>query len=111
MPVDAQFAGTSLGCTSSITRDPLSGNLYVVCELSNPSQETAFSPTVSFGLYMDSGAMIYAGGSSLQNIGVPAGGTTFMRFSIDDAIVTQWKNYGVSPTQVQAKAMFRTDAD
>ena len=111
MPVDAQFAGVSLGCTPSITRDPLSGNLYVICELSNPTQEPAYNPTVAFGLYMDNGAMIYAGGSSLQGVGVPAGGTTLMRFAIDDAIVTQWTSYGVTPTQVQAKAMFRSDAD
>ena len=111
MPVDAQFAGVSLGCTPSITQDPLSGNLYVVCEVSNPAQEAAFDPTVAFGLYMDSGSMIYAGGTTLQGVGVPAGGTTLVRFAIDDSIVSQWKNYGVSPTKVQAKAMFRRDAD
>ena len=111
MPVNAQFAGTSLDCTPSITYDPISGNLFVICELSNPTQEAAYSPTVAFGLYMDNGALIYAGGTTLQGVGVPAGGTTLMRFAIDDAIVTQWSNYGVSPTQVQAKAMFRTDAD
>ena len=110
MPVEPQFAGKKLECASRIERDP-DGTLYVVCELHNPSQIPAYDPSVAFGLYTEGGAMIYAGGMTLQSIGVPAGGSTLVRFPIDKVFVSQWDSYGASPAQVQAGAIFRNDAD
>ena len=110
MTVDAQYAGETLACESRIERDP-DGTMYVVCEMKNPTQIPAYDPTVAFGLYTESGAMLYADGMSLQSVGVPAGGSTLVRFTVDRVFVSQWDSYGVSPAQVHAKAIFRNDAD
>ena len=111
MAVEPQFAGIALPCAASIERDAASNILYAICELGNPTQDAAYDPTVSFALYTENGSMIYADGTTLHGVGVPAGGTTFVRFAIDEAIASQWQSYGVSPAQVQAKAMFRSDTD
>ena len=111
MTVDAQFAGIPLGCEARIERDPLDGALYAVCELSNPLDEPAYDPSICFGLYTDNGTMIYADGMTAQGIGVPAGGTTLVRFSVDEFFVGQWESYGVSAAQIQAQAICRKDAD
>lgn len=110
MTVDAQYAGEKLQCAPRIEHEP-DGSLYVICELQNATQIPAYDPSVAFGLYTDSGAMIYANGMTLQNVGIPAGGTTLVRFRVDDVFVSQWNSYGVSVAQVQAKAIFRNDAD
>lgn len=111
MKVEPQYAGIPLSCEASIARDAASNILYAVCELSNPTQTPAYDPTVTFALYAENGGMIYADGMTLGGVGVPVGGTTLVRFAIDEAIASQWQSYGVSPAQVQAKAMFRSDTD
>ena len=111
MPVDSQFAGMALPVSPSIERDASTGKLHVVCELSNPSAAPAYDPSVTFGLYLDSGAMLYADGVTLQNVGIPAGGTTLVRFPVDDTVAKQWESYGVTPARVQAKAIYRADSD
>ena len=110
MTVDTQFAGEKLQCASRLERDA-DGSLYVICELQNPTQIPAYDPSVTFGLYTENGAMIYADGRTLQGVGVPAGGTTLARFMVDAIFLDQWDSYGASPAQVQAKAIFRNDAD
>ena len=45
--------------------------------------------------------MVYADGTTLQDVGIPAGGTVLVRFDVDEAFVTQWQSYGAMPTQVQ----------
>ena len=111
MPVEAQYAGITLDCTARIERDELDGTLYIICELNNRTQTTAYNPSVAFGLYTDSNALLYADGMTLQNVGILAGGTTLARFPIDEVFLSQWESYNVTPTLVQAKAMFRNDSD
>ena len=111
MTVEAQYAGQGLACAPRIERDESDGSLYVVCELQNPTQTPAYDPSVAFALYTEGGAMIYAGGMTLQSVGVPAGGTTLARFAVDDVFVKQWESYGVTPARAQARAIFRNDAD
>ena len=50
----------------------------------------AYNPTVAIGLYTDSGAMLYSDGTTLQDVGIPAGGTVLVRFDVDEAFVAQW---------------------
>lgn len=110
MSVDQRFASYSLQSESSIVVDT-DGSTSVVCRLTNPMQMDAYAPTVAVGLYTDSGAMIYADGTTLTNVGIPAGGTTLVRFTLDEAFVEQWNSYGVSPAQMQVNASFRRDED
>lgn len=110
MTVDVQYAGERLDCQPHIEHDP-DGTLYVVCEMRNPTDIPAYDPAVAFGLYTEGGAMIYADGMTLQSVGVPAGGSTLVRFVVDSVFVKQWESYGASPTQVRASAIFRNDAD
>lgn len=111
MTVEPQYAGYALNCAPRIERDPADGGLYVVCEIGNPTQMDAYAPSVAFGLYAEGGVLLYADGVTLQNVGIPAGGTVLARFYVEDVFVTQWESYGASPAQVRASATFRNDSD
>ena len=99
LPVDAAFANYDLSAVSEIVRDA-SGDMSVICRLTNSTEMDAYNPTVAIGLYTDSGAMLYS-----------AGGTVLVRFDVDEAFVTQWQSYGAMPTQVHTNAAFRHDED
>lgn len=85
--------------------------MTVVCEVSNPTQTDAYDPTISFGLYTESGAMIYADGVTLQNVGIPAGERMLVRFPVDSVFVRQWTTYNASPSEARVKAVFRLNED
>lgn len=109
MTIEPQYAGVKLPCTARIERE--NGGLAVVCEVQNPTDTAAYDPSIAIGLYTEGGAMIYADGVVLQDVGIPAGGTTLVRFRVDDALVEQWEGYGAAPASAQAQALFRNDAD
>jgi len=111
MEINPQYAGEKLNMQARIESDDYSGKLSVICEISNPAQQPVFDPTVSFGLYTDAGQMLYAGGSTLYGVGVPAGGTVLARFDVDELFISQWISYGVTATQVRASAMVRSAQD
>ena len=108
--MDAAFANYDLSAVSEIVQDA-SGEVSVVCRLTNTTDMDAYNPTVAIGLYTESGAMIYSDGTTLQDVGIPAGGTMLVRFDVDDAFVNQWQSYGAMPTQVNTNASFRRDED
>ena len=110
LPVDAAFANYDLSAVSEIVQDA-SGDMSVICRLTNPTEMDAYNPTVAIGLYTDSGAMLYSDGTTLQDVGIPAGGTVLVRFDVDEAFVAQWQSYGAMPTQVHTNASFRHDED
>lgn len=108
--VAPEYASRDLGVVAEIMRDA-QNNLIVVCELLNDTQTDAFDASVAFGLYTDAGQMIYADGVLLKEIGIPAGGSTLVRFVIDGALTQQWESYGAKVTGVQATAAFRDSDD
>lgn len=110
MAVGEGSARRDLSCVSRVERDE-HGGTTVICELTNPTDEAAYDPTVAFGLYTDEGAMIYADGVTLRDVGIPAGGMTLVRFRIDEAFVEQWNGYGVVPAEAHVNASFGTDDD
>lgn len=110
MTLDAQSPNCELACVSRIEQG-VDGSMVVVCELTNGTQDIAYDPTVAFGLYTEEGMMLYADGATLKDVGIPAGGTTLVRFGIDDVFVDQWDSYGARPTQVRVNASFGTDED
>ncbi len=110
MTIDPAYAGQDLSVISHIETEP-GGEQYVVCEVTNPTSITAYDPTVAFGMYTDEGSMIYADGTMLKNVGVPAGGTVMVRFDIDELFTQQWNSYGAQPSEARAQAMFRSNDD
>lgn len=108
--VDMAYANYDLSAVTTVEQDAV-GHVTVVCELTNGTDLLAFEPTIAFGLYTDSGAMIYADGRTIQGVGIPAGGTIVVRFSVDSVFVNQWKQYGVSIAEARVNAVFRVDED
>ena len=110
LPVDNAYASYDLSAVSEIVQDA-SGDVSVVCRLTNSTDMDAYNPTVALGLYTDDGTMVYADGTTLQDVGIPAGGTVLVRFDVDDVFVKQWQSYGAMPTQANTNASFRKDED
>lgn len=110
MAVDAAFASIDLPVDAQIERDA-SGGMSVLCTVHNDTAADAFGAAVTFGLYTDGGAMVYADGMTLRSVGVPAGDSVIVRFALDDAIVDQWNAYGANITQVRAAASYRDGTD
>ena len=59
----------------------------------------------------ETGRMLYADGATLQDVGIPAGGTLLMRFPVDEDLVAQWDSYGMSAAEARVSAAFRNDED
>lgn len=110
MTVDKHFAALDLSAVATIEQDA-GGGLTVLCAITNGNDEDAFDPTVAFGLYTDGGAMVYADGLTLRNVGLPAGETMLLRFPIDDAIAEQWRSFGANITGAHVNASFSSGAD
>ena len=109
MAVDSTYASRDLEAISSIETDA-SGDVHVICRITNGTDVDAYDPTIAFGLYADTN-LVYADGTTLKDVGIPSGGTLLVRFDIDDAFITQWKSYNSMPTQVMVSAAFRNDED
>lgn len=110
MTVEEEFSSMDLAVAAEIERDAR-GGMTVVCTVTNGTDIEANDPTVSFGLYTDSGAMVYADGLTLFNVGIPAGQTLNIRFDVNDEISDQWNTYGANVTGVHAVGAFRDGTD
>ncbi|MFR2150113.1 MAG: hypothetical protein ACLS7Z_05995 [Christensenellales bacterium] len=64
LPVDNAYASYDLSAVSEIEQD-VSGDVSVVCRLTNSTDMDAYNPTVALGLYTDNGAMLYSDGTTL----------------------------------------------
>lgn len=111
MTIDPAYAGQQLEIVPRIEKGAAEDELSIVCEVRNPTQKDAYDATVAFGLYTDGGSMIYADGRTLSDVGIPAGGTTLVRFDLDELFIEQWMSYGAAPSKVRATAMFRSNDD
>lgn len=110
MNVETAFASMPLEAQAEVVRDAR-GGMTVNLLVTNHTEMDAFDPIIAFGLYTDGGAMVYADGSTLRNVGIPAGNSMLMRFPVDDEIVAQWDTYGANVTQANVSACFRNDSD
>lgn len=109
MTVNPAFANRSL--EASATLNDSAEGLNVLCRLTNTSSEDVFEPSVSFGLYTETGSMVYADGMTVHGVGVPAGGTVLLRFDVEDVFSNQWRSAGFMPTEVRLSATYRNDED
>lgn len=110
MTVDQRYAALDLSAVATIEQDA-GGGITVECAITNGNLVDAYDPTVAFGLYTDGGAMVYADGLTLRNVGLPAGETMLIRFPIDDAVSEQWRNYGANITSAHVNASFASGSD
>lgn len=111
MTIPKEHASYALDAQARIELDEASGEMNVICKISNPTDMDAYDPTISIGLYTLSGVMIYADGVTLQHVGVPAGQTVLTRFPVDSVFVEQWKTYNALPDEARVSAVFRTNED
>lgn len=109
MTVNQAFANHVL--EASATLNDGEEGLSVLCRLTNTSSEDVFEPSVSFGLYTETGSMVYADGTELRGVGIPAGGTVLLRFDVEDVFSNQWRSAGFMPTEVRLSATYRNDED
>ena len=110
MTVNSQYASRDLSAVAELERGD-TGELTVVCHITNGTDVDAYAPTIVFGLYAENGGMLYADGTTLQHVGIPAGSSLLLRFPVDDELVAQWDVYGMSAAEVRVSAAFRNDED
>jgi len=110
MPVNEAFASRDLSAVSEIV-PKADGSLDVICEISNTTDIDAYDAGVAFGLFTQDDQMIYADGTILSGVGVPAGGTTLVRFTVEEDFVAQWSGYGVAPVEARVSATFHQGDD
>lgn len=111
MTLEAPMDGQKLETQARVEVSDESGRMYVVCEMTNPTAEDAFNPTLGLGLYTEGGQMLYADGVRLKDIGIPAGGRVKVRFDVETEVAEQWRSYGVTPAMAAANAVFSTVED
>lgn len=71
----------------------------------NETDEALFTPSVVFGLYDQNDALMYVDAMTLFDMGVPAGQSFIMTFSIDDSFKAAWDAQGITPQRVEGIAM------
>ena len=106
-----QSGAVNLSCQGRIEEDPTTGQMNVICQVDNASGQDVYGPTVTFGLYTEGGAMLYADGMTVSGVGVANGGTMLVKFEVDRMFVEQWRTYGAAPAQVKAIAAYREEMD
>ena len=111
LSIDPDYAGVQLQTNARLEMDDITGEMSVVCEITNTSSIDAYNPSITFGLYTEAGQMIYADGRNLSDIGIPAGGRVLVRFGVERALVEQWRGYDALPAQAKVNAMFRSGQD
>ena len=109
MSVNSAFANRNLEVSATLNDGP--EGLSVLCRLTNNGSEDAFEPSVSFGLYTETGSMVYADGTTLPGVGIPAGSTVLLRFDVENVFSDQWRSAGFMPTEVRLNATYRNDED
>ncbi len=111
MTIDPMHAGNALRAAGRIEPGPRSGEMDIVCEIENPTGQDAYDATLAFGLYTEAGQMVYADGTTLYDVGIPAGGKVLVRLEVEDALAEQWATYGATPTRIDVTAMFSSGGD
>ena len=111
MEIDPAYAGQRLETNVRLETEGDGCRVTLICEVKNAGQEEVYHPTISYGLYSDAGQLLYTGGTTLYDVGIPAGGTVLARFDVDRVFADQWSSYGVTPSQAAVHAMYRSEAD
>lgn len=101
-PVVLTVTGAEYAQETDLFGEPVY-KIYVTAK--NETDEAVFTPSVAFGLYDEKGELIYVDAMTQFDMGVPAGQSFIMTFTIDDAFKAAWDAQGTTPAKVEAIAI------
>ena len=77
---------------------------YLTAEITNETADTLYDPYCVYALKDADGNLLYVYYTAAYSIGVPAGGTVFMRASLPDMILEYLNANGITPATVDTIA-------
>jgi hypothetical protein len=99
--------GTSLlpgTATYEVVQDGYWTYHYMTAQITNDTKDTVFEPYCVYALKDADGQLLYADYNSAYSVGIPGGGTIFMRYSIPDDVLAYYDVLGVVPVTVEVIA-------
>ena len=76
----------------------------VVVTITNNTQETVYDCQVAFALYDAEGKLLLVDADNTYNVGIPAGQSVDVQFTVDDDLAAVWAEQGVTPATAESVA-------
>lgn len=76
----------------------------VVVTVTNNTQETVYDCQVAFALYDAEGKLLLVDADNTYNVGIPAGQSAEILFTVDEDLAAVWAEQGVAPATVESIA-------
>lgn len=76
----------------------------VVVTVTNNTQETVYDCQVAFALYDAEGKLLLVDADNTYNVGIPAGQSVEILFTVDEDLAAVWAEQGVTPATVESVA-------
>ena len=76
----------------------------VVVTITNNTQETVYDCQVAFALYDAEGKLLLVDADNTYNVGIPAGQSVEVQFTVDDDLAAVWAEQGVTPATAESVA-------
>ena len=76
----------------------------VVVTVTNNTQETVYDCQVAFALYDAEGKLLLVDADNTYNVGIPAGQSVEVQFTVDEDLAAVWAEQGVTPATAESVA-------
>ena len=76
----------------------------VVVTITNTTQETVYDCQVAFALYDAEGKLLLVDADNTYNVGIPAGQSVEVQFTVDEDLAAVWAEQGVTPATAESVA-------
>lgn len=76
----------------------------VVVTITNNTQETVYDCQVAFALYDAEGKLLLVDADNTYNVGIPAGQSVEVQFTVDEDLAAVWAEQGVTPATAECVA-------
>ena len=76
----------------------------VVVTITNNTQETVYDCQVAFALYDAEGKLLLVDADNTYNVGIPAGQSIEVQFTVDEDLAAVWAEQGVTPATAECVA-------
>ena len=76
----------------------------VVVTITNNTQETVYDYQVAFALYDAEGKLLLVDADNTYNVGIPAGQSVEVQFTVDEDLAAVWAEQGVTPATAESVA-------
>lgn len=76
----------------------------VVVTITNNTQETVYDCQVAFALYDAEGKLLLVDADNTYNVGIPAGQSVEVQFTVDEDLAAVWAEQGVTPATAESVA-------